>query len=381
MANKNSFSGRTNTATWLDSQKRWRIRVTRDGVTKAFYCSTPGRKGQSEANRQADLWLMEGCPQKVRGSLTVEKAIQMYTDHLKQLEAQKRGISPDHITTCRDYGNHRQTISYLTNKTGCMGSKKLSRITDGDIQNIIDQEAAKGRAKKTLQNIRDAYFSFFRWCRKQGLCDYRPEDVTIPKSARNKPKQILQPEALKALFTSDTTEKKGKEFPDPLVYAYRLEVLIGVRPGELLALRWQDWEGDVLHIRGSINDNGENTQGKNENAIRDVQLFPLAMEQLNLHSLRCGRPKTGYMFQVDSQRQYRDRWYLFCRRNGIPHITPYELRHTFVSICQRLPEGMVKQLVGHSRSMDTFGIYGHMVDGYSSLAAGQLSGVFSDLIG
>ena len=52
-----SVSGRTNTASWIESQHRWRIRVTRDGITKAFYCSTPGRKGQAEANRLATIYV------------------------------------------------------------------------------------------------------------------------------------------------------------------------------------------------------------------------------------------------------------------------------------------------------------------------------------
>ena len=373
-------SGRTNTALWVESQERWRIRVTRDGVTKAFYCSTPGRRGQAEANRQADEWLLEGCPSNVRSTLTVGTAMEQYRAYCVALECKKRGI-PVEKATNRDLGNRRQAMCYLEGRSAPIAGKRLTRITDGDLQAIIDTAAAEGKARKTLQNIRAAYFDFFKWCRRQGLTDYSPEEVQIPQSARNRQKVILQPEHLRTLFEREMTSARGKEYPDPLVYAYRLEVLTGLRPGELMALRWQDWDGDVLHVRGSINDNGEKTLGKNENALRDIQLFPLAVEQLRLHSIRCGQPSMGYMFSLDSQRQYRDNWYLYCTHNGIPHITPYELRHTFVSICQRLPEGMVKAIVGHSRSMDTFGIYGHQVDGYGSLSANLLAGVFSDIIG
>ncbi len=42
-----------------------------------------------------------------------------------------------------------------------------------------------------------------------------------------------------------------------------------------------------------------------------------------------------------------------CEYNGITVVTPYELRHTFVSIAKSLPAGMVKSIVGHSESMDT----------------------------
>lgn len=302
-------SGRTNTASWLESQNRWRIRVTRDGVTKAFYCSIPGRRGQAEANRQADEWLLEGCPGKLRSTLTVGKAVGQYRAYHIALECKKRGISADRMTN-RDLGNKRQALCYLEGRSAPIVGKKLSKITDGDLQLIIDTAAAEGKAKKTLQNIRAAYFDFFKWCRRQGLTDYVPGEVQIPQSARNRQKTILQPEHLRILFSSDMTSSKGKEYPDPLVYAYRLEVLTGLRPGELMALRWQDWEDGILHIRGSVNDNGEHTLGKNQNALRDIQLFPLAAEQLKLHSIRSGPRSAGEMFPIVSQRQYRDNWYL-----------------------------------------------------------------------
>ena len=380
MAREDAASGRTKTATWVESQKRWRIRVTRDGVTKAFYCSTPGRKGQSEANRQADIWLMEGCPQKVRSSLTVETAIELYKDYLGEIAAKKLGKPKEKLKGV-DYGNMRGPLSYLESRSDGIRSKKLGKVSEGDLQKIIDLAAAEGKAKKTLQNIRSAYLDFFRWCKVHGYLDTIPDGISVPHSARSKQKKILQPADLKILFSSDKTCLYGVERHEPLVYAFRLAVLTGLRPGELMALRWQDWDGDTLHVRGSINALGQETQGKNDNAIRDIRLIQLAKEQLTLHHISCGRPKVGYMFDLDTQKQYRNRWGLYCKHNGITYVTPYELRHTFVSICQRLPEGMVKQLVGHSKSMDTFGIYGHMVDGYGALMAKQLSGVFSDLIG
>ena len=61
-------------------------------------------------------------------------------------------------------------------------------------------------------------------------------------------------------------------------------------------------------------------------------------------------------------------------------MTPYELRHTFVSIVKSLPEGDVKTVVGHSKNMDTFGIYGHMLEGDLERIAGEIEGKFSELL-
>lgn len=51
---------RTNTAVWSDKYKRWQVNVQQDGKRRSFYSSTPGRKGQREANAKADAWLDNG---------------------------------------------------------------------------------------------------------------------------------------------------------------------------------------------------------------------------------------------------------------------------------------------------------------------------------
>lgn len=40
---------RTNTAKWMENQRRWQINVQKDGVRRSFTSSKPGRTGQREA--------------------------------------------------------------------------------------------------------------------------------------------------------------------------------------------------------------------------------------------------------------------------------------------------------------------------------------------
>lgn len=69
-----------------------------------------------------------------------------------------------------------------------------------------------------------------------------------------------------------------------------------------------------------------------------------------------------------------------CEYNGITVVTPYELRHTFVSIAKSLPAGMVKSIVGHSESMDTFGVYGHAIKGEDAAITDALDDAFHSAI-
>ena len=88
----------------------------------------------------------------------------------------------------------------------------------------------------------------------------------------------------------------------------------------------------------------------------------------------------GPVFEIVTQENYRRRWEKYCSVNGIPHVTPYELRHTFVSMAKNLSEGRVKALVGHSKNMDTFGVYGHEVNGEMAETAKLLNSIFGELI-
>ena len=56
------------------------------------------------------------------------------------------------------------------------------------------------------------------------------------------------------------------------------------------------------------------------------------------------------------------------------------MRHTFISIAKNLSEGQIRPLVGHSKNMDTFGIYGHELRGELQQTAQQIDSLFSQIL-
>lgn len=89
---------------------------------------------------------------------------------------------------------------------------------------------------------------------------------------------------------------------------------------------------------------------------------------------------SGYIFDLPSPTAYRERWQKYCEANNMTKTTPYELRHTFVSVAKTLPAGEVKSLVGHSQSMDTFGVYGHALVGEDARTAEKINGLFERIV-
>ena len=225
--------------------------------------------------------------------------------------------------------------------------------------------------------------SLIKHHRKAGATVYRPDEVEIPIDCRYKGKRILQPEDVVKLFTSSETVLRGRRVPDKYIHAYRLQILTGLRPGEIIGLDVQrslsDLSHNVLHLWHSINIYNEETQGKNKNAIRDAVLSPMAKYEIVAQLLQVNKT-AGSLFEIESEATYRKRFKRYCESNDIPYISPYEMRHTFVSIAQKLPEGELKALVGHSKAMDTFGVYGHDVKGYKEDTAARLQDIFNALL-
>lgn len=352
---------RTNTAKWIESRRRWQINVQKDGVRKTFTSSAPGRTGQREANAKADAWLDDGIK---TGQKPLRKIFPLYLEELK-------------IRTSRS--NWRGVESrWRTWEEPVIGRLKPEALSDQKLQNVVNAAYSQGGlSKKSLENIRADLIAFTRYLRKSKYTSYRPEEIIIPKSAYAKVKRILQPEHLAILFSVDTTMWRGKTVRDEYINAYRFQVLTGLRPGELRGLMPGDIVGDRVNLQRSINIYGEITAGKNENAIRGFTLTPMAKAVLD-DQLR--RMNGLYIFGLSTEKSYTERWRRYCETNGIPYITPYEMRHTFVSVIQSLPEGWVKTLVGHSRCMDTFGIYGHELDGQQDKIAAEVEGVFRSLL-
>ena len=171
---------------------------------------------------------------------------------------------------------------------------------------------------------------------------------------------------------------RGKRVPDPYINAYRFSVATGLRPGELIGLRWEHVLGSRVQIHEAINIYGEKTRGKNDNAPRGFTLTPTA-EAILADQKRLS-PGKGPVFLIRSEKYYRRCWLRYCQSNGLDYVPPYNLRHTFVSIAKTLPEGSVKPLVGHSRQMDTYGVYAHLVQGEELQTATRLDGVLQKIL-
>jgi integrase len=363
---------RKNEARWIESRQRWQINVQAEGERRTFTSSVPGSKGKIAAEKKADKWLSTGS---VNENTKVTVLLDMFYESLKD-------------RTAYGYYNAFNNFSGKYIKP-IIGSKKIGRLTEGDIQDVIDKAYTNSKlAKKPLQNLRGFLSAFLKWCRKHKYTTLMPEEIIIPSSAKRSCKTILDVNSLEILFTVDMTEFRTVKQPDPFIWAYRFAVVSGLRPGELVGLRNADIKDGILSIGEAINDHNEVTQGKNENAKRAEKLSKIGLWILQQQAdlLKQSGIISKYVFpDVDGdyirQSRFRKRWKRYCIVNGIESAqTPYELRHTFVSVNDEMPDYLKKMVVGHSKNMDTTGTYGHKKAGDLDKAAGYIDEAFSKYV-
>lgn len=109
----------------------------------------------------------------------------------------------------------------------------------------------------------------------------------------------------------------------------------GLRPSELMRIRWEDvrWTTRTLRICGD-----EQGEGKTEQSVAEIPLTPLAHRELQAWWLRCGQPTEGAAFlskrgPYASESGYKKSLASAAKRAGIARpVTPYLLRASFATI-------------------------------------------------
>lgn len=186
-------------------------------------------------------------------------------------------------------------------------------------------------------------------------------DVQVPAAAAGaRPRRgYLQP---------DTREPTIRQRDMTLV---ALLALAGLRPGEALALRWADIGENTILVQRATDLDGaikhtKTRQGRSVRLLRplagDLRAWRLASgrpdDEALLFPAADGRAWPEARYKAWAQRSFRRA----ARAAGVPHATPYTLRHSFASLL--LAEGRsvidVAAQLGHSPQM-TLSVYAHVI--------------------
>ena len=352
-----------NTPKW--DGKRWRIREMREGKMHSFSSSVPGVKGRKEVIKKYEQWYYG----EASGEKTVEKVAQEYLNDVKERCGEDSPALEQYECYIRLY------------VVPVCGKKKICKMSLKDWQNVINGATGRNKplSEKTLKNLRAIIMSIIKYGYEDYQCEMPRGSLYIPKGRSKQEKEILQKEDIARLF------EPSDLFYHPL---FLFLALTGMRPSEALGIKVSDLHGNSLTINRGINARGHITNLKNANAKRVIPIGELASgilrktirrnEDLNLHTEWIFCSPDG---SQGKQSRMRKHWAKLKEERNLPG-TVYSLRHTFISLMKNvMPEQMVKDIVGHSVSMDTFGTYGHILNDTDRQAASIIDLTFGQNLG
>lgn len=341
-------------AVWMEKEKRWSLRCQVDGVQKRFTSSRPGIAGKKEVMKKYRAFMYGETYENLLFSEAWARFLEYIID--------KNGKTESYINL-EKYGR-----LYILPR---LQKRMLNTCGLSDFQQCISKarRTSGGTAplsRRTLRNLKATIMQFVHFAVANGYMEPLRGQLYIPAAAPSTERVILQPDDIARLFDGPAN--------DWYINIFRFALVTGLRTGEVLGIQSGDIKNNVLTINRAINCRNQITEGKNQNARRQIYLNKIARRIISENQFRNGRLATPWIFCSKtggplSQSTLRNAWLKVAAERDLPGC-PYSLRHTFISLLKNeMPEAMLKSIVGHSASMDTYGIYGHVVNGEMEAAS------------
>ena len=256
-----------------------------------------------------------------------------------------------------------------------IGDIPLNKLTTRDLQKLYNDLQSNGRLRKvqkkkkpglsnsTVRGIHMMLHNALDRAMKEKLILSNPTENCIIPIIEKQEMKILHPDHISAYL--DAAERRNAL---PMFY---LELVSGLRKGELVALQWSDLDeanGTISVSKQYVkNPNGELalTRPKTETSVRKVSIPQGAVDLLvaehNKHPdnpYMFPSPITGEMYYPDSIVNLHKK---ILKDAGLPHIRFHDLRHTFATLA--LQNGVdvktVSSMLGHYDAGFTLRTYTH----------------------
>ena len=256
-----------------------------------------------------------------------------------------------------------------------IGSIKLTKLTHMHVQGLYRQMQDRGLSARTVQYthavLHRALKQAVRWSMvPRNVC----EAVDVPQVRREEIRPLNAEQARRLLQTASG---------ERLEAFYVVAVHMGMRPGELLGLRWQDVTlsdaGGTLQLNRALSD-GELTTPKTKGSRRRIRLSAGSAKVLRTHHKRQLEEKMkkaglwrdhGLVFPSSvgtplSHRNVVRSFKALLKRAGLPSsVRLYDLRHTCATLLlsRNVHPKYVQELLGHASIALTLDTYSHIIEG------------------
>ncbi|OKP97801.1 site-specific integrase [Paenibacillus sp. P46E] len=289
----------------------------------------------------------------------------------------KRNISPE---TKELYENNIRL--YINPAIGHIPVSKLNaqHIDDFITYMIEEKELGEWSVKRAFSNVNTCLNDSV----KKKLIEYNPcNGVDKPRVSR-KIRPIWAPEF--AFDFADKTRRKSRYW-----IATYIALMTGMRPGEILGLRWSDikFEEKTLTIQQTVTKKRRIKNGaKTKSSVRSIAISTSLVDALKEHKVMILQERLllGTAYQQNdlvvctsfggaaTMRSIQRMWDRQLIKYEAPHIAFYDLRHTHVAFLIKInvPLKAISERLGHTSVAFTMDTYGHLLPNMQSDAADGL---------
>lgn len=284
-------------------------------------------------------------------------------------------------STARDY-------TYTAEKyiLPSLGQLKAGKVSAQRLRAYYSELEVSGLGYRTREKIHGLLRAAYTWGSAEGLVTVNPTAHARPQrpAVEGAPRlKAFTPEQAARFYLAARADRWGW----PLAFA----LATGLRPGEVLGLRWDDVtftpEGAaVVRVERTRSVSGgkiyESTP-KTERGRRSLTVAGDAVELLRLSQAQAEKERGARL--RDRGREYQPTGYVFVTRAGTPYrldnlrrpmgricqaaevpvLTPHKLRHTYASVMAAggVSVEVLSKRLGHKDPNVTRGIYRHVYDG------------------
>jgi len=377
-------------------ERTWLVRVFmgRDGTGKRQYHNHTIRGAKKDAQRYLNAVLRS----RDLGTFIEPKrtTLNAYLDKWLETAAKPR-VRP------RTYQDYSWLLrQYVRPK---LGPRWLDQVRVLDLQELYGEMGERVTAltvQKTHRVVSAALKQGVRW---RMLAQNPAADVSLPKDQRPEMRALSAEEADRFVRAAEAHDaepatsddgRTARRIPRGLVFTFTLAT--GMRPGEVLALRWEDVDlerGTATVRRSLVQLHGRQEYGepKTRAGRRVVPLPSSLTERLRAHRRHQKelRLLLGQLYQdedlvfasltggpLNPANLTRRDLKTILRRAGLPlGLRWYDLRHTCATLLLAAGENVkvVAERLGQAKTALTLDLYAHVLPGMQEKAAARLGGI------
>lgn len=326
----------------------WRCRAY-DNKTKKCKSFTASTK--KEAEYLAAEWLNGKNQKRSLSRETVAQCVRNY------IESKENILSPSSI---------RGYLIILNNSINEIENININDLTERDLQSWVNSNASRYKPKSVKSQ-----YGLVTAALRQAKIMLDFNSVLLPRIPKSEKKIPNEKEIALIL---EMVEGTSVELP------VTIAVTLGLRQSEIAALKWSDYDGQVLDIHAAVVPDKhskfvyKNTT-KSQASTRKIEVDGILKERLDRAE------HTGEFISPMLPSSVLRKFNQLCDKNGLPRYTMHEQRHGNASmmLAMGVPDKYAMKRLGQSSPSMVKEIYQHLYEDKEKEVAKTMSATYENL--